>query len=175
MPTVLKTFKSPHPLYYLHLTSCSSVSISWTTFLNYFGTRRVLSSSDSTHLLNIFGHRNTRVAGRSRLVRLHAAKSVARLHKHRSIASAATNMSNITGMHTTQLVLAPRTKQNSAVPSTGGREYALWPAGSLSGGATPPSYPRSPRIRNHRARSLSWLVVATDRSDRTDYGPNQTA
>ena len=63
-----------------------------TTFVNYFGTRKVLSSSDSTHLRNIFAHRNTR----SRSARLHAANSAARLRKHGSIASAAPSS---TGIH----------------------------------------------------------------------------
>jgi hypothetical protein len=60
----------------------------FTTFLNYFGGRKILSSSDSTHLPNIFARRNPRVA-RSRSARLHAANSAARLRKHRSIANAA--------------------------------------------------------------------------------------
>lgn len=62
-----------------------------TTFLNHFGTRKVLYSSDSTHLPNIFAHRNPRNVARSRSARLHAARSAARLSNHKSIADAAAN------------------------------------------------------------------------------------
>ncbi|KAF8498522.1 hypothetical protein F5888DRAFT_1823544, partial [Russula emetica] len=62
-----------------------------TTLLNYFGTRKVLSSSDSTHLSDIFAHRNPRDAARSRSARLYAVKSTARLRKHRSTANGAAN------------------------------------------------------------------------------------
>jgi hypothetical protein len=65
----------------------------FTTFLNYFGSRKVLSSSDSTHLHNIFARRNPRVP-RSRTVRLHAAKSAARRRKRRSTADAAADNTN---------------------------------------------------------------------------------
>jgi hypothetical protein len=65
-----------------------------TTFLNYFGSRKVLSSSDSIYLHNIFAPRNPRVAGRTRAARVHAAKSAARLRNHRSIANAAANRTN---------------------------------------------------------------------------------
>jgi hypothetical protein len=64
-----------------------------TTFLKHFGNRKVQSGSDSTHLHNIFAPRNPRVA-RSRSTRLHAAKSAARLRKHRSIANAAAKNTN---------------------------------------------------------------------------------
>jgi hypothetical protein len=64
-----------------------------TTFLKHFGNRKVQSGSDSTHLHNIFAHRSPRVA-RSRSTRLHAAKSAARLRKHRSIANAAAKDTN---------------------------------------------------------------------------------
>jgi len=64
------------------------------TFLNYFGSRKVLSSPDSTHLHNIFAHRNPRFVARSRTARLHAAKSAARLRNHRSTANAAANNTN---------------------------------------------------------------------------------
>jgi hypothetical protein len=64
-----------------------------TTFLKHFGNRKVQSGSDSTHLHNIFAPRNPRAA-RSRSTRLHAAKSAARLRKHRSIANAAAKNTN---------------------------------------------------------------------------------
>jgi hypothetical protein len=64
------------------------------TFLNHFGTRKVLYSSDSTHLPNIFAHRNPRNIGRSRSARLNAARSAARLRNHRFIANAAPNKIN---------------------------------------------------------------------------------
>ena len=59
------------------------------TFLNYFGSRKVLSGSNSTHLPNV--HRNPRAARRSRSARLHAAENAARVHKRRSTANAAPN------------------------------------------------------------------------------------
>lgn len=65
----------------------------FTTFLNYLGSRKALSSSVNTHLPNIFAHRNPRIA-RSRSARLHAAKSAARLRNRRSTANAAANSTN---------------------------------------------------------------------------------
>ena len=59
------------------------------TFLNYFGSRKVLSGSNSTHLPN--AHRNPRAARRSRSARLHAAENAARVHKRRSTANATPN------------------------------------------------------------------------------------
>ena len=70
----------------------------FTTFLNYFGSREVQSSPDNirphrTRPHNIFAPRNPRIQ-RSRSARLHAAKSAARLHNHRSAANAAANKAN---------------------------------------------------------------------------------
>jgi hypothetical protein len=64
-----------------------------TTFLNYFGRRKVSSRPNRTRPHNIFAPRKPRLAG-SRSARLHAARSAARLRKHRSIANAAGNNTN---------------------------------------------------------------------------------
>ena len=54
-----------------------------TTVLEIFGNREVPSGPESDHL-NISTHHNPRAGARSRSARLRAAKSPARLHKHRS-------------------------------------------------------------------------------------------
>ncbi len=65
-----------------------------TTFLNLFGSRKVLSGSGSTHLPNIFAQRNLRVNARSRSARLRAAKSAGRLRNHRSTINPAASSTN---------------------------------------------------------------------------------
>jgi hypothetical protein len=66
----------------------------FTTFLNYFGGRKVESSSNRrARPHNIFAPRNPCIS-RSRTARLHAAKSAAKLHERRSTANAASGANN---------------------------------------------------------------------------------
>jgi hypothetical protein len=76
------------------LSSFDAMPFGLNTLMNYFGSRKVLSSSNSTHLPN--AHRNPRAARRSRSARLHAAKSAARVHNRRSTANAAPNSGKCT-------------------------------------------------------------------------------
>lgn len=66
------------------------------TVLNYFGSRKVLFSSNSTHLPS--AHCNPRAARRFRSARLHAAGNAARLHKRRSTANADPNSDSPTSI-----------------------------------------------------------------------------
>ncbi|KAN0105164.1 hypothetical protein V8E52_011279 [Russula decolorans] len=76
------------------------------TFLNYFGSRKVLSSSNSTHLPN--ARRNPRAARRSRSTRLHAAENAARVHNRRSTANAAPNSDKSTNAAGTGIARAAK-------------------------------------------------------------------
>lgn len=62
-----------------------------TTFLNYFGTRKALSSDSGLRFPHICNtkHGNPHFLARSRSARIHAANGSSRLRKHRSIANAA--------------------------------------------------------------------------------------
>jgi hypothetical protein len=109
-----------------------------TTFLNYFGSRKVLSSSNSTHLPN--------VAGRSRSARLHAAKSAARVRNRRSTANAAASsnkLSSTAGTGTARGAKQRGTKYRRARMSPLTARKPLWRCNTVLV-PQPPTHPQPP-------------------------------
>ena len=127
------------------------------TFLDYFGSRKVQSSSNDTRPHSIFAPRDPRIR-RSRSARLHRSQRVrqgfttAGPRPTLPPTTANQHSSTVSGTGTAHGVKQRGTKKLSA-----GKRSALSLLGSLSGDATPPSSPSPPQTRSHRGRSSSSL------------------
>jgi hypothetical protein len=135
------------------LSSFDTMPFGLNTLMNCFGSRKVLSSSNSTHLPN--AHRNPRAARRPRSARLHAAKSAARVHNRRSTANATPNSGKCTSSAGTGAARGANQR---------GTKYRRAKVRPLT--ARKPLrrcntvlVPQPPRIRSHRGHLLSSLPL----------------